>query len=101
MLQWAQAQGCPLHEETCALAAKNGHLEMLKWARDNGCPWNAETCEAAAANGQLEVLQWAWAHGCPWCWRTCAAVAAEDGHLYPEVYEWARAQGSQEGSDSE
>ena len=39
-LQWAQANDCPWDEETCALAANNGHLEVLQWARTNDCPWN-------------------------------------------------------------
>ena len=58
-LQWSWANGCPWRwsTRTCAVAAKNGRLEVLQWARENGCPWNECTCDCAARNGHLEVLQ--------------------------------------------
>ena len=63
LLQWARANGCPWNEETCANAAKGGHLSVLQWAQANGCPWNWRTCEYAAGGGHLSVLQWARANG--------------------------------------
>ena len=30
----------PVDAETCAYAARGGHLKVLKWARENGCPWD-------------------------------------------------------------
>ena len=90
LLQWAHGSGCPWNENTCALAAENGHLEVLQWARANGCPWDALTCLRAAENGHLEVLQWACDKNCPWDALTCS-MAAKNGHL--KVLEWARAKG--------
>jgi len=58
VLQWLRANGCPLDEKTCCMAAKGGHLKVLQWARANGCPWNAHTCAFAAQNGHLEMLHW-------------------------------------------
>ena len=58
-LQSSRDNGCPWDEDTCANAARYGHLEVLQWARANGCPWTLETSKNAARNGHLEVLQWA------------------------------------------
>jgi hypothetical protein len=46
--QWAFENGCDWDASTCAVAAKNGHLDVLQWAFENGCPWDASTCAAAA-----------------------------------------------------
>ena len=89
-LEWARANDCPWNVNTCAYAARNGHLEALQWAREGGCPWNWQTCAGAAENGHLEVLQWARINECPWDEWTCA-YAAENGHL--EVLQWARENG--------
>ncbi len=91
VLKWAQSQGCPLDEWTCAFAADGGHLEVLKWARSQGCPWDKWTCDYAARGGHLEVLQWARSQGCPFDQRWTCASAARGGHW--EVLEWARSQG--------
>ena len=63
MLEWARANGCPWDANTCAYAAKGGHLEMLKWARANGCPWDFRTISFARQHH--EVVQWAILNGCP------------------------------------
>lgn len=43
LLKWAFANGYSGRQNTCTLAAGNGHLEVLKWLRapDSGdpCPW--------------------------------------------------------------
>ena len=49
ILQWLRAEGCPLDERTCKLAAGQGHREVLRWARENGAPWTAATRDWAAA----------------------------------------------------
>jgi hypothetical protein len=66
VLQWARTNGCPWNRNTCAEAARGGHLEVLQWARTNGAPWCKYTCTFAAQGGHLEMLQWARANGCPW-----------------------------------
>jgi hypothetical protein len=53
VLKWARENGCPWNEDTCAYAAKGGHLEVLKWARANGCPWDEKTREYAAWKGYV------------------------------------------------
>ncbi len=55
MLKWARANGCPWNQETCALAAKYGYLEVLKWARENGCPWDEHTRQLARSKGYVET----------------------------------------------
>ncbi len=83
------SQGCPWDEETCANAARGGHLELLQWARVTGCPWNGQTCLGnAARGGHLEVLQWLKSKGCPWD-RAAGSYAARGGHL--EVLKWLAA----------
>src|SRR5208282_5264807 len=54
LAEWARANGCPWGSETCASAARGGHLAVLQWARANGCPWDSWTCAYAAAGGHLE-----------------------------------------------
>ncbi|CAM9784036.1 unnamed protein product, partial [Chrysoparadoxa australica] len=59
---------CPWDEDTCAGAARGGHLRVLQWLiyvvlqwlweGPDACPWNNTTCEAAARGGHLGVLQW-------------------------------------------
>jgi len=44
----------------------SGQLEELKLLRADGWPWDAETCAAAARGGHLEVLRWALANGYLW-----------------------------------
>ena len=75
--------------ETCALAAKHGHLDVLKWALERGCPAGAggSLCARAALGGQLEVLRWLREHDYPWDAVSCAK-AAEGGHL--ETLKWLR-----------
>ena len=51
LLKWSMVD-LPWNEETCARAAKKGHLEVLQWARANGCPWDRYTCSWAAEGGQ-------------------------------------------------
>ncbi|KAJ1435084.1 hypothetical protein B484DRAFT_325782 [Ochromonadaceae sp. CCMP2298] len=87
--------------DTCAAAARGGHVDVLQWLRshDPPCPWDAVTSHAAAATGHLE-LQWMRAQDppCPWDEGACANAAAE-GQL--NVLKWLRAQEKQlnEGPD--
>ncbi len=39
------------------MAAEGGHLEVLLWVQSQGCPWNENTCAKAAREGHLEVLK--------------------------------------------
>ena len=71
----------------CALAAKNGWLDLLMFARKNGCDWNELVCSHAAENGYLEILKWAKENGCKWDRWTCS-YAAENGHL--TILKWAK-----------
>merc|ERR1711934_1185224 len=73
-------------EDTCWMAAGEGHLDVLKWLRSEGCPWNVGACNSAAGEGHLECLKWLRSEGCPWDARACAG-AALDGHL--DVLQWA------------
>ena len=70
MVMFAEENGCPWNEKTCADAAEGGHLDVLKYLHENGCPWNEKTCESAAEYGHLDVLKYARENGCPWDGRT-------------------------------
>ena len=63
LLGWAKEHGCPWTEQTLALAAEGGRLEVVQWARAHDCPWDETTCALAAHDGRLEVLRWARQHG--------------------------------------
>lgn len=84
--------------DTCAHAAKEGHIHVLKWLQElhnsgdqsfktSRCRWDWKTCQKAAEGGQLEVLKYARENGCEWDSDTCSS-AAKNGHL--EVLTWAR-----------
>ena len=47
-----------LGKDTCAHAAKGGHLDVLKYLHENGCPWDEWTCAGAAVGGHLELLKY-------------------------------------------
>jgi hypothetical protein len=81
MLKWAHRNGCPWNEDTCAMAAKHGHLAVLQYARENGCPWDENTITCAARSSHLEILQWARESSCPWSAST-QVRAAEMSHLH-------------------
>jgi hypothetical protein len=86
VLKWSR-EHCPWDEETCAYAARGGHLEVLKRVREHDCPWDRWTCTDAAQSGQLEVLKWAREHHCQWDEGTCR-LTAQSEHL--DVLKWVR-----------
>ncbi len=73
-------KGSPWNEQTCAIAALNGHLDCLIYAHENGCPWDEQTCANAALHGHFECLKYAVKNGCPWDHNTWYS-ATRDGHL--------------------
>ena len=54
-----------MDEDTCAYAAKNGHLECLKFLHEHDCAWDEETTICAARKGHIDCLKYARYHGCP------------------------------------
>jgi len=62
---WGRAHDGEEGEDSCALAAEGGHLEVLHWAREHSAPWNEQTF--------APPLSWAREHDCPWDYDTCAA----------------------------
>lgn len=74
------------NEETCAIAALNGHLHVLKWLRANGCPWNRYTATSAASGGFTDVLYWARTNGCEWNEDACTAAAGGIAHVMTNRY---------------
>lgn len=59
-LKWLHGRGCPLHENTCRIAAARGDLPMLKWANARGgAERMLDRCdEEAANNGHVHILEW-------------------------------------------
>ena len=83
LLQWIREEKkCAWDEETSAVAAEQGNLEMVKYCVANRCPINASSCRNAARNGHLECLKYLHEEAeAPWDWKT-ASEAAENGHLH-------------------
>ena len=82
MVKYCVANECPIDEEACEYAARNGHLECLKYLREEAkAPWEALTAAWAALYGRLHILEYLverkYTHfskyACQW--------AAEKGHL--------------------
>ena len=83
LLKWIREEKkCAWDEETSAVAARQGNLEMVKYCVANRCPINASSCRNAARNGHLECLKYLHEEAeAPWDWKT-ASEAAENGHLH-------------------
>jgi hypothetical protein len=99
-LQWLQAEGCPLTEESdgaggfaglVSMAAAHADLTVLKELLAQGAvQLSAHDTEAAAKHGHLDALKLLHEFHCPMNEGACAA-AAGGNHL--EVLQWLRLQG--------
>ena len=59
MVKYCVANECPMYEDACAFAARNGHLEVLKYLREEGkAPWDSSTASWAALKGHLHILEY-------------------------------------------
>ena len=105
----------PCDNFTCAIAAKEGNLEILQWLRaqtsqttfqttfqtsylfcknyfrPKQCDWDEFTCAYAARNGNLKILQWARDQNppCPWNELSCS-YAIINGNF--SILKWLREQ---------
>ena len=82
LLKWIREEKkCAWDEETSAVAARQGNLEMVKYCVANQCPIDAWAC-ANAAKGHLECLKYLHEEAkAPWDCET-ANWAASNGHLH-------------------
>ena len=83
LLKWAREEKkWQWDDRTINAAARQGNLEMVKFCVANERPVHADTCANAAENGHLEVLKYLHEEAkVPWGWNT-AAWAALQGHLH-------------------
>jgi len=83
LLKWIREEKkCEWDEETSAVAAEQGNLEMVKYCVANQCPIDASSCRNAARNGHLECLKYLHEDvKAPWGSVT-ASEAALNGHLH-------------------
>jgi len=66
MVKYCVANECPIHEDACAFAALNGHLECLKYLREEAkAPWGTSVLYQAHTNKNLECLRYAVEKKCP------------------------------------
>ena len=85
----ARANDCPWDEETCAYAARGGHLEDPDVGARERLPVGRGSVRAGAAwGGHLEVLKWGARERLPMERADVRVAAAQYGHL--EVLRWAR-----------
>lgn len=76
ILKYLFEHGCPWDETTCSSAAYGNNLNCLKYARENGCPWDIWTCSNAAFSNDIVCLRYAHENGCPWDEWTCQSASA-------------------------
>ena len=83
LLKWAREEKkCKWDYRTINMAARQGNLEMVKYCVANKCPINEEVCAYAAKNGRLECLKYLREEAkAPWD-RGIASWAAKNGHLH-------------------
>ena len=75
----------PLDNDTFALAALSGHLDVIKRLKCSGFEWDSEVCSNASLGGNIEILIFALENGCPWS-NSVITNAALRGHL--NIIEW-------------
>ena len=81
ILKYLRTNGCWFGDNSCKLAAANGHLDVLKYLHENGnYEWDKEECWCAAGNGHIKILQYLHENKCPWDLITCMKAAA-GGHM--------------------
>ena len=83
MIKYCVANKCPIDEDACAFAARNGHLEVLKYLREEGkAPWDSTTASSRAAlKGHLHILEYLVERKYDQFDEDTCAYAAENGHL--------------------
>jgi hypothetical protein len=81
--------GCPFVWDaklSAKLARRGSSFATLRWARKEGLPWDGETCAAAARYGHVGIVRWAHSAGCFLDVNEVAAQAARGGHVH--MLEW-------------
>ncbi len=59
IVKYCVANECPVDEDACESAARNGHLECLKYLHEDAkAPWDEYTANGAAGKGQLHILEY-------------------------------------------
>ena len=59
LLKWAREEKkCEWDDRTINAAAEQGNLEMVKYCVANECPIDEDACANAARNGHLECLKY-------------------------------------------
>jgi hypothetical protein len=82
ILQWLHKKGCPLSEDTFAIAASHRDLNVLQWLREVQCPWCEWTFACAVrARRDWEVLIWLKTNGCPWDHESLHYAMKNNGNL--------------------
>jgi hypothetical protein len=86
VVQFLQAQGCPLSESLFHLAAERGHIAMCAYLHAAQCPWSNVICNSAAYGGSLNTLRWLRERGCPWSTYAVSICAACSGSIDLMLY---------------
>ena len=59
IVKYCVANECPMYEDACVQAAKNGHLEVLKYLHEEvKAPWDEYIAFLAAQKGHLHILEY-------------------------------------------
>lgn len=95
-LKCAVNSGCGANAETCAIAARHGHLPVIQFLRSKEfgrkkCRWADTTITQAALGGHLDIVKWAYDNRCPRDDVAISIFGATGGHQ--NIIEWCRAEG--------
>jgi hypothetical protein len=84
----------PIKKWSCAIAAKNGYLEVFKWLKEHDITymcWDDHVHTYAAKYGHFKLLEWIQEQGVEFTDTWICAQAAKGNHL--NILKWLRAQG--------
>jgi len=81
LVKYCVAKGFPVNEQSCALAARNGQLEILQYLHEEAnASWDSETGIEAADRGYLHIFEYLVEQDYEFHVDTCVCTASA-GHL--------------------
>lgn len=90
LLQIMIDNGFAVDTRSICWASLHGHMHVVEWMRENDYPWDTAVFDNACTFGDVDNLEILYEMGCPWDKYACSC-AAREGNL--EALQWVRSRG--------